>query len=391
MNINFHYYAVMAIARYAGLAPAQAQLVAEFSQFVDDYTTSGTITIANPGGAGYDAAKALGLVKKKGDNHTIKSVQTGFAGLDYLWSLGDKFQNRTIVPFHFIPSFKLTSHIYHRTAVPAILGDGSVISNALAQMMQQYREHPEDNRCVIGLGVLLHVFADTYAHQRFNGHWDGMFQSSFNCYTVQQAWKNTAYGVRGADVTGEYDSSKFKGLPAVGHATAGHAPDDTDITVTLRFCNNINRDYTRSNTDEFAKAAREIYRCLYYCKQGAYPEETLWEKLKARLLPGFLVKNGTDPNDEMLHAWAKAFDEFGFAYTKEHVAGKLFRDITLVEWQDPGGKMPSSQGGGDIYSAVLSADNRVKSMRAAVSDEFYWFMIAAHNLRSEAVSSEYLL
>ena len=37
MDINFHYFAVKTIARFAGFSENEAQRIAGYSQFVDDY------------------------------------------------------------------------------------------------------------------------------------------------------------------------------------------------------------------------------------------------------------------------------------------------------------------------------------------------------------------
>ena len=37
MNVSFHYYAVKATACLCGFSPEQAEIVATYSQFVDDY------------------------------------------------------------------------------------------------------------------------------------------------------------------------------------------------------------------------------------------------------------------------------------------------------------------------------------------------------------------
>ena len=45
MDKNFHYYAVKVIATLAGFRPDEAQIIAQFSQFVDDFILSQAIPI----------------------------------------------------------------------------------------------------------------------------------------------------------------------------------------------------------------------------------------------------------------------------------------------------------------------------------------------------------
>lgn len=393
MNINFHYYAVKAIAHSAGFPADKAQLIAEYSQFVDDYTMGGYVIISNPGTPGYNAANGLHLIRGTAEKPMIDSVQTGFAGLDYMRMLAKKFQNKTVVPFHFIPAVQLNEHNYHTTTVPAHLNDGSVISAALNHVMGQCRgDECRDPRNLIQLGTLLHVFADTYAHQRFNGHWDGFFENSYNCYTVQRVLKNRGYGTPDPDdrenITGKYGSIWYRALPAIGHGTVGHAPDDTDITITLRFCDNARDDYMRNNTDVFAEASREIYRCLFWCRTGTFPAEENWNALRDRLLRGFLVRNGTDPTDEMRAAWTAAFPECDFTYEKRTIMNRIFGRVMAVEFVDKDVNTAVSSDVSGIYDLLL--DKEIVRMTAAVTDEFYWFTIGAHTIRSQAVAAGFL-
>ena len=45
MDINFHYYTVKALAVYAGFSEEYSQLIAEYSQFTDDYSLRGTLSV----------------------------------------------------------------------------------------------------------------------------------------------------------------------------------------------------------------------------------------------------------------------------------------------------------------------------------------------------------
>lgn len=382
-----------AIARYAGFPDEQAQLIAEYSQFVDDYTVQGSITISNPGTAGYNMANDLHLIGGTDERPVIKSVQTGFAGADYMQMVFKKFQNRTVVPFHFIPGVQLNEANYHITTVPAHLGDESVISTALDGVKARcFADQCRDLRNLVELGTLLHIFADTYAHQRFNGHWDGMFDENFNNYTVQRVVKNTGYGTPDPDdrddISGQYNSIWYRILPAIGHGMVGHAPDDTDITMTLRFRNNPQQLYTRNNTDAFAEVSREIYRCLFWCRAGVFPTEDSWNILKKALLTGFLVKNATDPNDEMRDAWMVAFPGYDFRYEKGGIMNRIFGRVEDVEFASKDVNALASCDLDEVYEMLLNEE--IVGMTAALTDEFYWFTIAAHTIRTRAVAGELL-
>ena len=98
MDINFHYFAIKTIAIEAGFDPDEAQLIASYSQFVDDYSIWGNYKFKRV------PEYAMELATNKGDYYKFYTVTTGFESLADMTRLKfEKYQRDIVVPFHFIP------------------------------------------------------------------------------------------------------------------------------------------------------------------------------------------------------------------------------------------------------------------------------------------------
>lgn len=147
MQIDFHHGATYIIARIAGLDTAQASTVAYAAQYVDDATNAGTIQFSD--GSAY---------------HRISSAHRM---LDYR-----NFQalaaSRVWLPFHFLPG---------NLGQPAGQSDADRVSRLIClpdspparDMVRLCIQAAERPWGLHRLGVTMHVFADTWAHQGFVG------------------------------------------------------------------------------------------------------------------------------------------------------------------------------------------------------------------------------
>ena len=77
MDISFHYFAVKTVAFAAGFSEAEAQRIAEFSQFIDDFNWY-TLRAAKDIPSCITSNPALDIVYNK-TLHLINPVTTGFS------------------------------------------------------------------------------------------------------------------------------------------------------------------------------------------------------------------------------------------------------------------------------------------------------------------------
>jgi hypothetical protein len=154
---DFHYYCVAVLARAAGFNKKDALTIAYASQYVDDATESELIRLEIPGA-----------------DLKFDPVRTAYAGLDMTGALAWSAQKRVYLPFHFIPSLPFSpkeSDTFSFVTQPAVDehrgGTRSFAELLLEEAESESRRNRKRRLCRIG--VALHTYADTWAHQRFSG------------------------------------------------------------------------------------------------------------------------------------------------------------------------------------------------------------------------------
>lgn len=235
MDIEFHYYITYLIAARAGFKPADAAIIAQASQGVDD-------------------------------NHIPIEVQGGPA-LPYRNDLSQTMDilrphhDARIYPiFHFIPGDPNAPTARRKDGRKHawVTTPNSPLANAmLATALNSGSLHR--------IGASAHAYCDTWAHQNFVGRED-----SFNV---------VPYAVDGLvrKLTKElYD----KGLQ-IGHALAEHMPDLPGLVWRDdRLADEI---ATVNNRDRFVDAAAHLFAKLYQHNHGSAPPQADILSLKADL------------------------------------------------------------------------------------------------------------
>lgn len=291
MDISYHYFAVKVLAIKAGFKEDDAQRIAFYSQAVDDYDSYIPILLENI------PPYARHLAKKVSDKWLFYPVTTGFnSWFDYSRLVLESNQRSITIPFHFIPPQMLTVPVSSRTeyrVIPAQMSTPSLIQDMLLKARDSYFDNPVPAG-LIRIGVLLHTFADTYAHQNFSGFW---------------GWENNA------KLTVAIDPAS---TPPIGHANLNRIPDDSNLTYSWeQKCSgkdNYSITYTRSNTEEFCKVSLEILNYLLSCNKQASIATDDWHDFKEKLKQGF---HTTEKEFAKLSAcWQKHFPEVEFHYKK---------------------------------------------------------------------------
>ena len=255
MNISFHYFTIKTLCYYADIADERAQEIAFYSQFVDDFNLSEGIL-----GSGFyvDEKPPVFFLEnnlaKDTRNNTwyVYPVTTAISIAQTTNSLINKrHQLLTLIPFHFIPTVPISQIDENRDenycCQQAEQGDGSLISAKLEGFLA--RGVQSDMK----LGMLLHIYADTYAHQKFSGR-----QGYENWVSVLQATDRSV--IPNIDVTSQV--TKYRPLPAIGHAELGHVPDTFALSFNSKFDYHEVQQYARDNIDTFLLCAKRIWAML---------------------------------------------------------------------------------------------------------------------------------
>lgn len=267
MDRDFHYYGAYYAARTAGFTHGQAHVIASASQFIDDCTED--MAYAWSGGVTSRSIKqhlSVRIVLDDLREIDFRPVLTGVSQMA-AWSghASDEENRHLWVPFHFLPgNSRAAGHACDRHQLregplnPShlICRPNSPLSQAMVKGMvsnyQRVKEYSEELSLHV-LGVVLHVLADTFAHQDFagipkkeinntdertayftmDGQWRGLtWKPKVETYTE---WPTVDWTVSfgKADPLSVYPPHG-KDASYLGHGQTGHLPDTCCIAFAYK-------------------------------------------------------------------------------------------------------------------------------------------------------------
>lgn len=184
MQKDFHFSVVYVLCRFAGLTPQDGQVVATASQYTDNCKMVGR------------------LYRSDGRYHIAVPTQA-----PPQLALSEKWQKRILRPFHFV----------HAGANPRVTTAGNDRVRSLVE--EAIELVGSDRRLGLkALGISLHAFADSYAHQGFSA-----FKGPENNVQDLRLDPNDPKLLK--KITGGF-LYRFPNLaPQIGHAEAVHCPD----------------------------------------------------------------------------------------------------------------------------------------------------------------------
>ncbi len=223
MNAEFHYYAIYALALEAGFDEERAFIISNSSQEIDASTTP------------------LAFDTPSGRVDIIVSQNYLF------WD--DSVKRDIYLPFHFIPGdakAASSARLDGRTNPYAVTPNSDAAKELLVSALRDKDPYL--------IGIALHTFADTWAHQNF-------------C-ALMGGWN---------DIGG---SSLASSLPPAGHLQALSAPDEPSVSwEDSRLV--PDRSFV-VNRVRFAEAARKIFRYMrVFLGKGFGDDELIVAKLEA--------------------------------------------------------------------------------------------------------------
>jgi hypothetical protein len=148
MQIDFHHATTYVAARLAGFTHAEADIVAHAAQYVDDATSSGLIN--------FDQGQLYSRISSAHQMIDTRNTR--------------KLKNHLVwIPFHFLPANDglgegqnpIGSFINKLVCKPDSPIARQMVRQAILDRERPYGLHR--------LGVTMHVYADTWAHQGFAG------------------------------------------------------------------------------------------------------------------------------------------------------------------------------------------------------------------------------
>lgn len=295
MNINFHYFAVKTLAIKAGLGEKEAQTIAFFSEFVDDMIlnkimkgeivnkVSRVVVKGLNNGALYKELASKGmvgnakeLVTESQDNYSF--LIPSITAFELTEALDKDHQFESVIPFHFYPKqYKAETDEKQRGDLrtsPAY--EGSELFKEIDQLVNCLGEIEDEKKRAMELvkfGVLLHVYADTYAHAGFSG---------------SKGWENNVKLVSNQTELSADILSKLGEWAAYGHTMLSHLPDLCNAKYSYQIKNApdtfSNEIIERNNQEYFKPCAKQIYKWCYKIQHGELPEESEAEDVAREIM-----------------------------------------------------------------------------------------------------------
>ncbi len=372
MDINFHYFAIRTIAEKAGFSAADAQRLACYSQFVDDYDITFPFFVAEV------PDYAAHLCKDTPYGKLFSPVTTGFnSWFDMAMLVREKNQEYIVTPFHFVPHAPLNAAVADRAAyrvVPQRPDAESLLWGLLEEARDAYRGAGESDKPVrlIQLGLLCHIFADTYAHQNFSGLWGWENHCRLEAVTDNED---------GGDITDGYSPSSYFRLPSIGHTNANHAPDDSNVSywTAMRRTEGDAYEwhYGRNNTREFLLCAHVVFNYLRSCQNLPPVEETepFWAEISEGLRLGFLTSLKSP--SRLCGHWKALFPDIGYGYSRE----PLLENVLEISRESLRGLENMDEE--SALGVVLNPHSRdfMPVLLRVRSDDFYRYNVFAKEVR----------
>jgi hypothetical protein len=245
MNIDFHYGVIYLVARTAGLDVAQATTVAHSCQYVDDATTTGLLFFR--GGETYERFASAHTMF---DYHNVESQLNRL-----VWT-----------PFHFLPAGSGAT-----LEEKALCKPDSEIAREVVRRAIRASDAPN---ALHRLGVTLHTYVDTWAHQGFSG-----IESDYNrVHSLEaedcspESWMEHLKHVT-ERLTDDLQSDALSRFFPLGHGAALHYPDQP--WAKWKYTNGKQQEITRDNLPDFIAAADMACRAI----RGYLAQDVSFEKL----------------------------------------------------------------------------------------------------------------
>lgn len=213
MNVEFHYYTVYYLAQQAGFSDDEAEVLAYSSQYLDNALVS------------YEVKHSSGVYQ------TLVTHHFGF------WDRGQEWD--VWVPFHFFPAGNDAERPTRRDGARNAFDVQPNSARAKTMLVSALK-----SRNLYRVGIALHTYADTWAHQNFSGR--------------NEEWNRI---------------DPRSPLPPVGHAQAYRDPDAIDASWSDPRL--LPPGDAVSNRRRFLAAAARIYRYLSTYNRRTFADEEL--------------------------------------------------------------------------------------------------------------------
>jgi hypothetical protein len=307
MQEDFHFYTIYALARSAGFNTENSHIIAYSSQHTDDAKYEHALEFVNGG--------------------RFQQVLSAHRFLD-LAALGKATCYRIWIPFHFLPG-NLGVDFSERmlTRANSVVAQ-RIIEDFLGSDLKAYSLHR--------LGIILHVYADTWSHQNFLG----LVHENLNDIKALKIKRETGSSFR--MILNDLKAKVLEyAAPKLGHAQAGTIPDEPFREWGHK--DYRGKAYDISNPERALDAAQNCYmmvlRFLRRFPHFALNPPMPWQEM-VDVFSNLFAENGE--LGDRIQAWQKAIADGRFGFVPEHKDKTLAYDdrqwfrqaVTVIEVSD---------------------------------------------------------
>jgi len=294
MQIDFHHTTTYVVARAAGFEHDEAAIVAYAAQYVDDATSSGTVQFDNQ--AVYNRISSAHKMLDARNTQELANHQVWLA-FHFLPGNGDKPAGKN-------PRGSFINKIVCRPNSPVAQ---DMVRGVILDKDRLYGLHR--------LGVAMHVYVDTWAHQGFAGVLHDVNE-------VENAKETSDSGIFGNAIGSFLRDVLDDAIPPLGHGRANVFPDMPFLQ--WKYKNGEGKLIKRDNTSDFMQAADHMCMVMQRFIIGDPDANVagLDANTKAKLhemFVGIKNKNGDERHAEWLQAIRSGAFSFGATAIADYV------------------------------------------------------------------------
>jgi hypothetical protein len=288
LQIDFHHAVTYVAARLAGFTHEEAGIIAYAAQYVDDATCSGAVVFSN---------KAL-----------YTRISSAHQSVD-LTNLNDVENHLVWLPFHFLPGnggLPAGKSPSDKFIDKLVCKPDSPPAREMLEMVFLQRGKPN---ALHRLGITMHVYADTSAHQGFAGV----------LHEVNEV--DDAKEIDGTGIFGNLKSYLFNvlydAIPPLGHGRANVFPDMPFLSWKYKNSHDP-QPVERNNTDLFCDAADALCKAMQEYREVKKPAGIGKEDLD--VIRGLFSSLNEQDGDTRHTAWLAAIAAGKFSFKEATIS-----------------------------------------------------------------------
>lgn len=282
MQIDFHHAVTYVAARRAGFSHDDAEIIAYAAQYVDDCTSSGTIMF---------------------DNMALYSrISSSYKAIDVAHNLNPLKDLLVWMPFHFLPGNggqgagrnPSGTFIQKLVTIPDSPVAEAMIQAAIEDKAKPYSLHR--------LGITMHVYADTWAHEGFAGVIHPINE-------VDDCEETGDSGVFSSGLKNILGKVVEHAAPPLGHGKANVFPDVPFLS--WRYVNGRGESKVHNNTERFTQAADSLCKAM---QRYLGKEETGMGNRDLETVQGLFTELKYSDGEDRHAEWIEAIGEGRFSF-----------------------------------------------------------------------------